>query len=196
MYTLVMAEDGYDPTDPTTDKTPLIPDTGDDDDPWDKIDWNTPVDWDTPVETDRTQPFEPGGASTPAGGESIPMTTRTRLPQERGHLIDETSFGGDEPTGRMAWQEIREEFEMADESKLKARYKEKPRAGGGGGGAILEVSMRAKDKWYALYTKSKGDVAKTFNKSIPKEIQTALGKTLTELAAEKTQDEEPCGKSW
>ena len=170
-----MAEGGYDPTDPT-EKTPLIPDTGDDDDDDIAIDWNTPVD---PEDPDRTQPFEPGGASTPTGGESIPMTTRTRLPQERGHLIDETSFGG-EPTGRMAWEEIKGEFEMADESKLKARYQTKPRAGGGGGGAILEVSMRAKDKWYVLYTKSKGDVAKTFNKSIPKEIQTALGKSLTE----------------
>ena len=153
-----MAEGGYDPTDPT-DRTPLIPDTGDDDDV------------DTP---NRTYPFEPGATSTPAGGESIPMTTRTRLPQERGPLIDETSFGG-EPTGRMAWQEIIGEFEMADESKLKARYKTKPRAGGGGGGAILEVSMRGKDKWYAFYTKSLGDTEKTFNKSLPKEIQNALG---------------------
>ena len=161
-----MAEGGYDPTDPTNEKTPLIPDTGDDDDDaWDNVNWNTPVD------PDRTQPFEPGAASTPAGGESIPMTTRTRLPQERGHLIDETSFGGDEPTGRMAWQEIREEFEMADESKLKVRYKEKPKSGG----AILEVSMRGKDKWYALYTKSLGDTEKTFNQSLPKEIQNALG---------------------
>ena len=150
-----MAEGGYDPTDPTTDKTPLIQSKGDDDDDaWGNVDWNTPVE---PEDPDRTQPFEPGGASTPAGGESIPMTTRTRLPQERGHLIDETSFGGDESTGRMAWQEIREEFEMADESKLKARYKEKPKSGG----AILEVSMRAKDKWYALYTKSSGDTEKT-----------------------------------
>ena len=75
-----MAEGGYDPTDPTTDKTPIIPDTGDDDDdgddPWADVDWNTPVD---PEDPDRTQPFEPGGTSTPAGGESIPMTTRTRL---------------------------------------------------------------------------------------------------------------------
>ena len=89
---LVMAEGGYDPTDPTTDKTPLIPDTGDDDDgddPWANIDWNAPVDLE---DTDRTQPFEPGGASTPAGGESIPMTERTSLPQERGPRTEETSF--------------------------------------------------------------------------------------------------------
>ena len=85
-----MADGGFDPTDPTTEKTPLIPRTGDDDDD----DWNN-------TDLGQTQPFQPGDASTPAGGESIPMTTRTRLPQERGPLIDETSFGG-EPTGNVA----------------------------------------------------------------------------------------------
>ena len=125
---LVMAEGGYDPRDETTDKDPLIPGTGDDDDDDDLDLSKIPIVLD-PEEPDRTQPFTPGAASTPAGGESIPMTERTRLPQERGSLIGETSFGG-EPTGRAAWQEIREEFEMADESKLRARYKKAPRSGG------------------------------------------------------------------
>ena len=179
-----MAEGGYDPTDPTTDRDPLIPGTGDDDDN-DDGDWVAP-DWDTPLERkdpDRTQPFEPGAASTPAGGESIPMTERTRLPQERGPLSEETSFGG-EPTERLAWEEITTEFPLVDESILKARYKTAPRAGWGGGGAILEVSMRAKNKWYPLYTKSPGDIEKTFNKSIPKQIQTALGIPLTHQGPE------------
>ena len=179
-----MADGGFDPMDSATEKTPLIPDTGDDDGDdtgtvnpglgWDKIDMNVPVD------PDRTQPFEPGAASTPTGGESIPMTDRTRLPQERGPLIAETSFGG-HPTERIAWQEVIQEFEMADESRLKAHYKTAHRAGGGGGGAIIEVSMRAKNKWYPLYTKSAGDDVKSFNQSLPKEIKTALGKSLTEL---------------
>ena len=176
----IMAEGGYDPTDPTNETTPLIPGTGNDDGE-DTGTVNPGMNWDDtdlgqiPTDPDRTHPFEPGAASTPAGGESIPMTERTRLPQERGPLIDETSFGG-EPTGRMAWQEIIGEFEMADESKLKARYKTAPRSGG----AILEVSMKEKDRWYPLYTKSRGDDSKTFNQSLPKEIQTALGKSLTE----------------
>ena len=43
MYTLCtnIAEGGYDPTDPTSSATPLLPDTGDDDDdtnPWDNLD--------------------------------------------------------------------------------------------------------------------------------------------------------------
>ena len=166
-----MAEGGYDPTDPT-DETPLIPKKGDDDGE-DTGNWGNTDLGQIPADPDRTQSFEPGAASTPAGGESIPMTERTRLPQERGPRIDETSFGG-EPTGRAAWQEIRGEFEMADESKLKARYQTAPRSGG----AILEVSMKEKNKWYPLYTKSRGNVAKSFNESLPKEIQTALGKSL------------------
>ena len=84
-----MAEGGYDPTDPTTDKTPLIPGTGNDDDDDTGVDWDAPVD---PEDPDKTQPFEPGAASTPADGESIPMTTRTSLPQERGPCTAETSF--------------------------------------------------------------------------------------------------------
>ena len=63
----------------------------------------------------------------------------------------------------------------ANENKVKARYKFAPRAGGGGGEAILEVSMKEKDKWYPLYTKSPGDDVKTLNKSLPKEILAALG---------------------
>ena len=107
------------------------------------------------------------------------MATRTRLPQEQGPRFEETSFGG-EPTARLAWAEIKEEFENADGNKLKARYNTKPRAGGGVGWAIIEVSMKAKDKWYPLYTKSPGDVDKSFNESLPKEIKSALGKSLDE----------------
>ena len=177
-----MAEGG-----PMDETTPFLKHTGDDDDDDgdDTGNVNQGVDWDNtdlgqvPADPDRPNPFEPGAASTPAGGEPIPMATRTRLPQERGPRIAETSFGG-EPTASTAWKEIKWEFEMADESKLKARYRTAPRAGGGGGGAILEVLMRGKDKWYPLYTKSRGDVDKSFNESLLKEIKTALGKSLDE----------------
>ena len=202
-----MAEGGYDPNDSATEKTPLIPDTGDDDDddntnPWDDLSkWQVGQDGDTleriPTrDTDSTQPFEPGAASTPAGGEQIPMVTRTRLPQEEsGPRIAETSFITGEPTGRAAWSEVKGEFEMADENRLKARYKVAPKAGEGGGGAVIEVAMKGKDKWYRLYTKSSGDVYKSFNESLPKEIKTALGKSLdeqftdTNAALQAKQDE-------
>ena len=167
-----MAEGGgvYDPT----ETIPPFPETGDDDnDDDDNFNWGPLPS--PPDDPDTTGPFTPGASSTPAGGESIPMTERTRFPQERGPRIDETSFGG-EPTERTAWAEIEGEFPLADKSKLKSRYKTAPRSGG----AVLEVSMRAKDKWYPLYTKSLGDTEKTFNTSIPKEIQKALGKLRTD----------------
>ena len=190
MYTPVMAEGGYDPMDPTNDETPLIPGDDDDDDddtdPWQNTDLSKYDPDGNPIDPETTGPFTPGAASTPAG-EQIPMATRTRLPTERGPQFEETSFGGepkDEPTGRIAWDEIKHEFEMADESRLKARFLRAPRAGGGGGGAVIEIAMKGKDKWYRLYTKSRGDVDKSFNTLLPKEIQTALGKSLDELVTD------------
>ena len=99
-----MAEGGYDPMDPENDKTPLIPGDDDDDDdtdPWKDIDLTKYDREGHPIDPDRTGPFTPGAASTPAG-EQIPMSTRTRLPTERGPRFQETSFGG-EPTARGAW---------------------------------------------------------------------------------------------
>ena len=85
-----MAEGGYDPMDTTTEETPLIPDTGDDDDdtnPWENPDQYQVTDEGEVVPTDSTQPFEPGAASTPAG-EQVPMSTRTRLPKSnKGHAL-------------------------------------------------------------------------------------------------------------
>ena len=61
-----MAE-GIDPTDPTTEKTPLIPGTGDDDD--DGIDWEAPIDLD-PEDPDGEMTNLPQEQS--GRGESIP----------------------------------------------------------------------------------------------------------------------------
>ena len=82
----------------------------------------------------------------------------------------------------MAWREVSGEFPLADTSKLDMRYKVAPRAGegGGGGGAIIEVKMSGKDKWYRLYTKLRGASSNSFNDHLPKEIQNALGKSLDE----------------
>ena len=147
-----MAEGGYDPTDPTTEETPLIPNTGDDDDdtdPWKHIDLNKiPVTEEpTPGDTDSTQPFKPGAASTPAG-EQVPMTTRTRLPKEQGPRTSETSFiEGDTQGERLrtmleneAWSEVKWEFENADRSKLDVRYKVAARSGKDRGTSVIEVN--------------------------------------------------------
>ena len=193
-----MPEGGYDPMDTSTEETPLIPDTGDDDDdtnPWDNPDQYQVTDEGEVVPTDSTQPFEPGAASTPAG-EQVPMSTRTRLPQEQQRpRTAETSFitgvtqGQHVRTTReeMAWREVSEEFLLADTSKLDMRYKVAPRAGGGGGGAIIEVKMSGKDKWYRLYTKSRGASSKSFNNHLPKGIKSALGKSLDEQLNETNQ---------
>ena len=120
-----MAEGGYDPTDQTTEKTPLIPDTGDDDDddPWANIDLSKiPVDTEDP-DPDRTQPFEPGGASTPYhGGEEYEMT---RLPQEQsggGETIPEAPEYTDFVDKTTQFEKIREKlkalFPKVDLSKI------------------------------------------------------------------------------
>ena len=116
---LVMAEGGA-PMDETTEKTPLIPDTGDDDD--DGIDWNALIVLD-PEEPDRTQPFEPGAASTPyPEGEEYEMT---RLPQEQsggGETIPEapeyTDFVDKEKLIERFGEQIKARFPEVDLSKI------------------------------------------------------------------------------
>ena len=107
IYTTPMAEGGYDIMDPTTEKDPLIPDTGDDDDDddtdWDNTDLNQIPAPDDPLpdDTDSTQPFDPPRAASTPAGEQIPMVTRTKFPQEeQGPRIAETNFGGGDSQDR------------------------------------------------------------------------------------------------
>ena len=193
-----MAEGGYDPTDQTNDKTPLIPDTGDDDDdndPWADVDWNAPVD---PEDSDRTQPFEPGGTSTPAGGESIPMTTRTSLPQERGPRTAETSFTTPpdsiptvsevdfvdeeekERTIARAKRFIQDKFPKVDFAEL----------------GPIGLGKRAENRFSFVKFGPKGGeerIIKADNSDLLKSFvannKKALGESAEELAAKKTQEE-------
>ena len=192
-----MAEGGYDPTD-QTEKTPLIPDTGNDDDdndPWADVDLNTPID---PEDPDRTQPFEPGAASTPDGGESIPMTTRTRLPQERGPRTEETSFttppdsiptvsevdfvDEEENERRIARMKkfIQDKFPNVDFQKL----------------GPIGFSKRIENRFSFVKFGPKGGEEKIIKadnsdllKSFVASNKKALGKSAEELAAKKTQEE-------
>ena len=190
-----MAEGGYDPMDETTDKTPFIPDTGDDDDGDDNFDWNTPVD---PEDIDRIPSFEPDDASTPAGGESIPMTTRTSLPQEHGPRTEETSFTttpdsiptvsevdfiDEDENERMiarAKRFIQDKFPKVDFAKL----------GPIGLGKRAEnrfsfVKFGPKGGEVRIINKDNSDLLKSFVDSNKK----ALGESAEELAAKKTQEE-------
>ena len=181
MYTLVMAEGGYDPMDETTDKTPLIPKGGDDDDDeWRNTDLSLhPI----PEEEEPTNPFEPGASSTPARGEEISM--RTRLPPERQgikHSTAETSFitgfgeGGSKTHDSMVKYELANEFPNLSTIELEFRYRQAPKSGG----AIIEVRYHTSDKWYPVFTKSKGEDQKTLNSALPKQIKQAFGKSTTE----------------
>ena len=162
-----MAEGGD--YDPTTEKTPLIPGTEDGADDDDVFDWEAPIDF-GPDEPDRTQPFEPGAASTPAGGESIPMATR--LPPEK--------QGISTTQDAMAKSELENIFPDMSRTELEFKYEKAPKSGG----LVIKVKYHTSDTWYSLYTKSKGNEEKTFNTNLPQQISQALGKSAEEIIAE------------
>ena len=116
----------------------------------------------------------------PHDDKDTPMST---FPKERNGLpstskdTEETSFIEGTPSGRimtaaeeMATREVEQDFPFMDHNRVEVRYS----TTGRGTGALTEIKMRNKTKWYPLLTKSKGDDEKTFNTNIPKEIQSAL----------------------
>ena len=203
-----MAEGGYDPTDATTEKDPLIPNTEDEDDdtdPWDNLYLSEypATDDQPPGDTDSMQPFEPGAASTPAG-EQVPMATRTRLPQESRPRTAETSFiEGDTQRQRLrtmleneAWNEVELEFENAKKDKLDVRYKGAARSGRDRGGSVIMVKMKGKETWYRLYTKSRGDTKESLKKSLPDESKRPLGYHWMSSLLKQTQHLPETRKNW
>ena len=182
-----MAEGGDVPMDETTEKTPLILKKRDDDD--DNFDWETPI---------VLEPEEPGAASTPAGGESIPMTTRTSLPQERGPRTEETSFTTP-PDSIPTVSEV----DFVDEEERKGRiervtryikdkfpnvdfYKLGPIGFGKRiGNQFSFVKFGPKGGEERIMKADNSDLLKSFVDNNKK----ALGKSAEELTAEKTQAE-------
>ena len=173
---------GYDPTKDDTGAAGSARGGGDDD----AQDWNLPGGpTDFPEEQRRRWP---GGARRknpyaykplPHDDEGTPMST---FPKEKSGFPStskdtaETSFIGT-PSGRimtsaeqMATREVEKDFSFMNLDRVEVRYNETGR----GTGAIIEIKMRNKTKWYPFYTKSKGDTEKTFNTNLPKEIQAAL----------------------
>ena len=185
------------------EKQPLIPGAGDnnkgnDGDEWCDVDLSKqPIpeeergQWRFPSDTNpnTTNTFEPGASSTPSSGERIPLATRLP-PEQQGASggTAETSFiTGNAPDRQIitlenvARREIETEFPNASLTELQFRYKEAPRSGG----SIVEVKYHTSDKWYPLYTKTRGDLEKTINTSLPKRIKEALGESLDD-ALDKT----------
>ena len=191
---LVMAEGGYDPMDETTDKTPFIPkkgdDNDDDDDIWKNTNWEAPVDvdpedLDPEPEPDKRNPFEPAASSTPSDSERIALKTRTRLSPEKQGTSDETCFStgfdsGAKTIDSMVRSELENEFPNISLTEIEFRYVKAPQSGG----AVIEVRYHTSDKWYRLFTQSKGDDQKTLNTALPKRISQAIGKSTTEIINE------------
>ena len=166
---LVMAEGGDVPIDETTEKTPL-PDTGNDDD--DNIDWEALVVLD-PEEPERTQPFEPGGASTPyPEGEEHEMTN---LPQEQTGMV----HGPGEP----AWNSLTFIYPDASATDLEAFYDPKTQR--------LKVKMAGSGKTsYYLYTEDKVTKTEKLNPKLTREIRKALGKSTLDKVRVLQQERE------
>ena len=128
---------------------------------------------------DETTPFIPTGASTPAPGmasEEIEMKTMTRekegLPETS---YVETSFGAQTSSER-AWLAAKDLFPNMSSSELEVSYNTKGR---------LQVKMfGAGKKTYNLMTTERSTGREQINKSLPKEIQNALGETKYEMQRE------------
>ena len=180
-----MASVDVDPND-ATEKTPLLPGGGgdEDDDEMGNADLSLiPITEEEKKQfTTDTEPSKQGDSSTPFGGD-IEMGTRLSTEQQGASGgTTETSFTTGFDQGHpitlqnMASREIQGEFPKADFTQLDFRYKEAPRSGG----LIIEVKYHNSDKWYPLYTKSRGEDEKTLNAGLPKRIKEALGESLTD----------------
>ena len=118
---------------------------------------------------DETTPFLPPQSSTPAPNEEIEMQT---MQHEKNGLAAtsyvETSFGA--PTlSEQAWVAAKDLFPNMSSSELEVSYNAKGR---------LQVKMfGAGKKLYYLTTTEKETGREQMNKSLPKEIKTALGQS-------------------
>ena len=88
----------------------------------------------------------------------------------------ETSFGGAQTLSERAWVAAKDLFPKMSSSELEVSYKTKGR---------LQVKMFGADKkTYNLMTTERGTGREQINKSLPKEIQNALGETKYEIRRE------------
>ena len=136
--------------------------------------------WDNDDYGDETTPFFPKGASTPAFGqyqthvqEEIEMKTMQQAGGPATSYV-ETSFGAQ--SSERAWLAAKDLFPKMSSSELEVSYNTKGR---------LQIKMfGAGKKTYNLMTTEKGTGREQINKSLPKEIQNALGETKYEVQRE------------
>jgi len=133
---------------------------------------------------DETAPFIIKKTSTPNsyGGENIEMQTMhhetSGLPQKS---YVETIFSGPK-TSEAAWVAAKDLFPNMSSSELEVSYNTKGK---------LQVKMfGASKKMYSLMTTDRRTGIETINKSLPKEIKTALGQSKYEKLNKVTSDKQ------
>ena len=142
---------------------------------------------------DTTNPFQPGGSSTPGpSGEEIPMTTMNRE-KEKEPSTAETSFTEGSPLSRVltsnakAWESLKREFPDANAIELEAAYSKTGK---------LQVKMFDKGKRaYPLFTKDKDTGGQRLNPILPRQIKSALGTERDTLIVQKEKEIEELHKS-
>ena len=141
-------------------------------------------------DSDATNPFQPGGSSTP--GEEIPLNTMNRE-KEKGQGIAETSFIEGSPLSRVltsnakAWDSLTGIFPDAKATELEATYSKTGK---------LQVKMFGQGKKaYPLFTKDKNTGEQRINPILPRQIKSALGPEREILIAQKEKEIEELQKS-
>ena len=139
---------------------------------------------------ETTNPFQPGGSSTP--GEDIPMTTMNRE-KEKGSGIAETSFIEGSPLSRVltsnakAWDSLTGIYPEANTIELEATYSKTGK---------LQVKMFGQGKKaYPLFTKDKDTGEQRINPNLTKEIKSALGPEREILIAQREKEIEELQES-
>ena len=139
---------------------------------------------------DTTNPFQPGGSSTP--GEDIPMTTMNRG-KEKEPSTAETSFIERSPLSRVltsnakAWETLTGIFTEARATELEATYSKTGK---------LQVKMFGQGKRaYPLFTKDKDTGGQRLNPILPRQIKSALGTERDTLIVQKEKEIEELHKS-
>ena len=119
---------------------------------------------------ETTNPFQPGGSSTP--GEDIPMTIMNRE-KEKDPYTDETSFIEGNPLSRVltsnakAWESLTGMFPDAKATELKAAYSKT--------GKLQVKKVGFGKRAYPLFTKDKDTGGQRLNPILPRQIKSALG---------------------
>ena len=140
---------------------------------------------------DTTNPFQPGGSSTP--GEEIPLTTMNRE-KEKDPYTDETSFIEGNPLSRVltsnakAWESLTGIFPNAKATELEATYSKT--------GKLQAKMFGFGKRAYPLFTVGRGGGGEQrLNPILPRQIKSALGTERENLIVQKEKEIEKLQES-